>query len=249
MANVLLGATGSVAAVRVPALFDALTAAGHAVRVVATDAATYFFDPAAIGRKQPHPNPSPAGEGLRQSPPSLGGKGVGELGSARNPDLVTLDSDEWPGRGSGSRYARGDEVLHIELRKWADVFAIAPLDANTLAKLAVGLCDNCLTCVWRAWDVAKPVVLAPAMNTLMWEHPFTRRHLKSVAADAGAAHLPMHLDDALLIAQINDRSKTLRVVPPVTKALACGDVGVGALAEVGDIVAAVNDVLARSAAA
>ena len=48
MANVLLGATGSVAAVRVPALFDALTAAGHAVKVVATDAATYFFDPATI---------------------------------------------------------------------------------------------------------------------------------------------------------------------------------------------------------
>ena len=162
---------------------------------------------------------------------------------------MILDSDEWPGRESGTRYARDDAVLHIELRKWADVFAIAPLDANTLAKLAVGLCDNCLTCVWRAWDLAKPVVLAPAMNTLMWEHPFTRRHLKSIAADAGAAHLPMHLDDAQLIAQINDRSKTLRVVPPVTKTLACGDVGVGGLADVGDVVAAVNDVLARAAAA
>ena len=44
MANVLLGATGSVAAIRVPALFDALTADGHTVKVVATDAATYFFD-------------------------------------------------------------------------------------------------------------------------------------------------------------------------------------------------------------
>ena len=44
MANVLIGATGSVAAVRVPALYEALVAEGHAVRVVATDAATYFFD-------------------------------------------------------------------------------------------------------------------------------------------------------------------------------------------------------------
>jgi phosphopantothenoylcysteine decarboxylase len=43
--------------------------------------------------------------------------------------------------------------MHIELRKWADILVVAPLDANTLAKLAVGLCDNCLTCVWRAWDV------------------------------------------------------------------------------------------------
>jgi phosphopantothenoylcysteine decarboxylase len=136
-------------------------------------------------------------------------------------------------------------VLHIELRRWADVLVIAPLDANTLAKLAVGLCDNCLTCVWRAWDTAKPVVLAPAMNTLMWQNPFTRRHLKAIAADNGAGHIPAHLDEQQLIAQINDRSKTLRVVPPVEKRLACGDVGMGGLADVAEIVAAVRDMLAR----
>jgi phosphopantothenoylcysteine decarboxylase len=224
MANVLLGATGSVAAIRVPQLFDALTAAGHAVRIVATDAATYFFDPAAIRGK-------PADSaGTSPWPPT----------TTRDRSLVILDADEWPGRDAGRRYDRDDAVLHIELRKWADLLVIAPLDANTLAKLAVGLCDNCLTCVWRAWDPAKPVVLAPAMNTMMWEHPFTRRHLKALAADAGAAHLPMHLDDDQLIAQINERSKTLRIVAPVSKALACGDVGVGGLAEVGAIVAAVN---------
>jgi phosphopantothenoylcysteine decarboxylase len=221
MANVLLGATGSVAAVRIPALYEALTAAGHAVKVVATDAATFFFDVSAVGR--------PAG-----SPPS-----------ERDPAVVILDADEWPGRAGGSRYQRGDEVLHIELRKWADVFAIAPLDANTLAKLAVGLCDNCLTCVWRAWDMSKPVLLAPAMNTLMWQHPFTRRHLKAIAADFGAAHIPMHLDDLQLIAQINDRSRTLRIVPPVVKELACGDVGIGALAEVDELVRAVEELIAR----
>ena len=220
MANVLLGATGSVAA-------------GSKKYVAAIQAGA----PRCVAAVPTPLEPAYPGNALTQ--PAAG----------RDPALVILDSDEWPGRDSGRRYARDDVVLHIELRKWADVFAIAPLDANTLAKLAVGLCDNCLTCVWRAWDLAKPVVLAPAMNTLMWQHPFTRRHLKSVATDAGAAHLPMHLDDAQLIAQINDRSKTLRVVPPVTKALACGDVGVGALADVGDIVAAVNDVLARAAAA
>ena len=200
MANVLLGATGSVAAVRVPALFDALTAAGHAVKVVATTAATYFFDPALF-------------------------------------------------RADGDRYERGDTVQHIELRKWADVFVVAPLDANTLAKLAVGLCDNCLTCVWRAWDTARPVVLAPAMNTLMWQHPFTRRHLRSLAADAGAGHIPAHLADEPLIQQINDRSPTLRIVGPITKTLACGDTGAGAMAEVPDVVAAVQAMLARAQAA
>ena len=125
----------------------------------------------------------------------------------------------------------------------------APLDANTLAKLAVGLCDNCLTCVWRAWDVARPVVLAPAMNTLMWQHPFTRRHLRTIAADAGAGHIPAHLADDALINQINDRSPTLRVVSPVNKALACGDTGIGGLADVADIVAAVQTMIARAQAA
>lgn len=215
MANVLLGVTGSVAAVRVPALYDALTGAGHAVKIVATSAATYFFD---------HTEFSRAG-------------------------VLFLDEDEWPGRADGQLYQRGDSVAHIELRKWADIFALAPLDANTLAKLAVGLCDNCLTCVWRAWDPARPVVMAPAMNTLMWQHPFTRRHLRAIAADAGAGHIPAHLADDALIQQINDRSPTLRVVAPVTKQLACGDTGTGALADVADIAAAVQFMLGRAQAA
>jgi phosphopantothenoylcysteine decarboxylase len=224
MANVLLGATGSVAAVRVPALFEALTAAGHAVKVVATDAATYFFDPADIQ--------------VRATPPDS------TAPRQRDPNLVILDRDEWPGRDQDGRYDRGDLVLHIELRKWADVFAIAPLDANTLAKLAVGLCDNCLTCVWRAWDISKPVVLAPAMNTLMWQHPFTRRHLRAVAADRGASHIPGHLEDGPLIAQINDRCRGLRIVSPIVKELACGDVGIGGLADVEAIVSSMNELLA-----
>jgi phosphopantothenoylcysteine decarboxylase len=215
MANVLLGATGSVAAVRVPQLVEALTAAGHAAKVVATAAATYFFDPAPL----------------------------------RAAGALVLDADEWPGRDAGERYRRGDAVTHIELRKWADLFLVAPLDANTLAKLAVGLCDNCLTCVWRAWDFARPVVLAPAMNTLMWQNPFTRRHLRALAADLGAGHVPGHLSDELLIQQINDRSPTLRIVGPITKTLACGDTGVGAMAEVPDLTAAVQAMLARAQAA
>jgi phosphopantothenoylcysteine decarboxylase len=199
MPNVLLGVTGSVAAVRTPLLAEALRAAGHDVRIVATKASTYFFD------VQP----------LR--------------------DILTLDSDEWPGES----YHRGDPVKHIDLRRWADVFLIAPLDANTLAKLAVGLADNALTCVWRAWDWSRPVVLAPAMNTLMWQHPFTRKHLRALAVDFGAMHLPGHYDETTLVEQINARAKGLKIVPPISKELACGDVGIGAMAEVQEIVAAV----------
>src|SRR5271165_3297867 len=148
MANILLGVTGSVATIRTPDLFRRLKQVGHQVKVVATQAALYFFDPAAIGPLDPD-TPS------------------------RNPQVVIVDADEWPGRDIGKRYERDDPVLHIELRRWADLFVIAPLDANTLAKLANGLSDNCLTCVWRAWDTSRPVVLAPAMNTFMWQHPLT----------------------------------------------------------------------------
>ena len=53
------------------------------------------------------------------------------------------------------RAGRGDPVLHIELRKWADICLVAPLSANTLAKLALGLADNLLSSTLRAWDFAK----------------------------------------------------------------------------------------------
>jgi len=65
-------------------------------------------------------------------------------------DKFHLDAEEW-----SSWKGRGDPVLHIELRKWADLLVIAPLDANTLGKLSNGLCDNLLTCVARAWDFSK----------------------------------------------------------------------------------------------
>jgi phosphopantothenoylcysteine decarboxylase len=216
MANVLLGATGSVAAVKVPDLYRLLKERGHTVKVVATDAALYFFDPAGLDPRD----------------------------GQRNPEVVVLDADEWPGRDTGRRFVLGEKVPHIELRNWAELLCLAPLDANTLAKLACGLADNCLTCVWRAWEPSRPVVLAPAMNTLMWEHPLTRRHLRQLAADAGGDFIAetTDLDDVLMM--INHTCPRLRVVSPVSKRLACGDVGVGGLAELPDIVAAI-DALAR----
>ena len=70
----------------------------------------------------------------------------------------------------------GDPVLHIQLRDWADIAIVAPLAAHSLAKFATGLCDDPLSCVVRAWDLGyhesrpgKPLILAPAMNTAMWE--------------------------------------------------------------------------------
>jgi phosphopantothenoylcysteine decarboxylase len=214
MPNVLLGVTGSVAAIRTPTLYEALKRAGHRVKVVATRASLYFFDPTGLDPADPNR-------------------------PARNPEVVILDEDEWPGHSAGHRYQRDDRVLHIELRRWAEVLVIAPLDANTLAKLAAGLADNCLTCVWRAWDPSRPIVLAPAMNTLMWDHPLTSRHLRQLAT--GAAGRPP--DDAeleALVEWINEQCPKLRIAPPQSKRLACGDVGRGGLAELDDIVSVVG---------
>jgi phosphopantothenoylcysteine decarboxylase len=219
MANVLLGVTGSVAAIRAPALYQELRAAGYAVKVVATRASLYFFNPGALDAH-------------------------GESRRGRDPSVVVLDEDEWPGRDAGRHYEREDAVLHIELRRWADLFLIAPLDANTLAKLANGLADNCLTCVWRAWDTTRPVILAPAMNTLMWDHPHTARHLRQLAEMAGGHVGAATTDLDSLVRRINETCPRLRVVAPQSKRLACGDVGTGGLATLEDIVAAVRALLA-----
>jgi phosphopantothenoylcysteine decarboxylase len=213
MPRILLGVTGSVAAIKTPALFRALREAGHTVRVVATEPALYFFDPSELGPADDEPS-LPSGPLCR-------------------------DADEWPAAG----YRRGDAVLHIELRKWADVFIVAPLDANTLAKFALGLSDNCLTCVFRAWDYARPVVLAPAMNTLMWESPVTRRHLAQILDDRGDGRAPAGWSLAEADVIFARHAPGIVLVPPQAKRLACGDVGLGAMAEVASVAEVVRGVL------
>jgi hypothetical protein len=84
--------------------------------------------------------------------------------------------------------------------------------------MANGICDNLLTSVFRAWDWTRPIVVAPAMNTYMWESPFTNMHLGALKNLFGVS-----------------------VIPPVEKELACGDVGVGAMAGIGDIVNKVKE--------
>ncbi|PLS68035.1 MAG: bifunctional phosphopantothenoylcysteine decarboxylase/phosphopantothenate--cysteine ligase CoaBC [Cyanobacteria bacterium M5B4] len=70
--------------------------------------------------------------------------------------------------------------LHISLGEWAEVFLIAPLSANSLAKLALGLADNLLLNTVLASRC--PIVLAPAMNTEMWQQPIVQTHVKQLQA-------------------------------------------------------------------
>ena len=125
----------------------------------------------------------------------------------------------------------GDPVMHIDLRDWADLLVIAPLSAHTLAKLSHGLCDDVLSSVVRAWDfghgvrAGKPVVLVPAMNTAMWQHPLTQPQLETIQD----------------FWDPNQRVKEgIFVVNPQVKELACGEVGNGALASVEKIVQVVK---------
>jgi hypothetical protein len=137
---------------------------------------------------------------------------------------LLLDACEWSSFG----VVGADAVPHIELRRWADLLLVAPCTAHTLARLAGGAADNLLTSVARAWPfsggggsprVAKPVLVAPAMNTAMWEHPVTAQHLATIQGWGFA------------------------VVPPVEKRLACGDVGMGAMAAPVDVAAAARAAL------
>ncbi|KAF7289931.1 flavoprotein [Mycena indigotica] len=126
---------------------------------------------------------------------------------------VWTDEDEWP-----STYKIGDPILHIELRRWADIVLIAPCSANTLSKIAHGICDNLATSLLRALAPTTPTYVFPAMNTLMYEHPLTAEHLRIVQE----------------VVKYN-------VVGPIAKLLACGDLGVGAMTEWRDVVQVVVD--------
>lgn len=108
-------------------------------------------------------------------------------------------------------------IEHIAWARWASAVVIAPLTANTLAKLACGIADDALTTVCMALRPDVPVWLCPAMNTAMWDHPVVARNRAWI--------------DAL------DR---YRWIEPATKRLACGEYGSGGLADPADILAAVE---------
>lgn len=75
---------------------------------------------------------------------------------------------------------REEKVLHINLAQWADLCIIAPASANTLSKVACGICDNLLTTVVSALDGNTGVLFAPAMNENMWKNPAIAANVKKL---------------------------------------------------------------------
>jgi len=110
------------------------------------------------------------------------------------------------------------EMGHIELSRWADLIVVAPATADLMAKMAGGHADDLASTVLLATDT--PVLVAPAMNVRMWQHPATQRNLATLLADG------------------------IRTVGPGEGDMACGEYGPGRMADPLEIVAAAAEVLA-----
>jgi phosphopantothenoylcysteine decarboxylase len=209
--NILLGVTASVAATLTPKICRQLKDLGT-IKLVYTEKALHFFDYFAVEC-------------------AINGRDPESTSGMWNEKDIYSDEDEW----MFSKYSKSTDILHIRLRDWADVFVIAPLTANTLAKISNGICDNLLTCVYRAWGEDKPIVIAPAMNTEMWNNPITGanisqlKKMKCVWFDKRGCGVSADPEEANLFC-----------VTPISKKLACGQEGIGAMAQVDDIVAAVK---------
>lgn len=188
-ARVLLGITGGIAAYKTPELVRLLTKEGALVSVILTGNARRFVARAAL------------------------------RGVTRGPVLSNLF--EAKALGDGPWFAGTPRstlgMAHIGMAREADLILVAPATANILAKLAHGLADDLLSTALLA--TRSPVLVAPAMNVAMWEHPAVRENVRIL------------------------RERGVRFVDPEEGELADGEVGMGRMAPIETIVAAAREVL------
>lgn len=223
--HVVLASTGSVASVKIPLMVEELlTYANVRVQIVATDNSLHFYDRESIarlnaaycfgaeGKKDVQEEEEEEEEEYTVASLAAENRAASlstPLGSNHALPRAHLwtNADEW------TSFKRvGDPILHIELRRWADVLLVAPCSANTLAKIHAGMCDDLLTSLVRALGRDTPKYMFPAMNTLMWQNEVTDEQIEAV------------------------KRRGWVVKGPVEKVLACGDVGVGAMVEWRDVV-------------
>ncbi len=191
--KITVGVTGGVAAYKAAELVRELQRKALDVHVVMTDGAQRFIQPLTFA--------------------ALTGHRV----------ITSLWQDEQAGgsaREASPAEDRHSSIDHIEAAQTTDALVVAPATADTLARFAHGRADDFLSTLYLA--TTAPVILAPAMNVRMWEHPATQANV------------------ALLV------ERGARIVPPATGELACGMVGAGRLAPVESIVETVLSVLHHS---
>lgn len=219
--KIILGITGSVAAIKGPELAVRLSKELDAhILILLTNGGQNFWDKA----QSYNPEAWNLFSQLVEPFDPL----LNFTGEKSKLQIITAEQ-EWKGWNQMS-----DPVLHIQLRDWADALIIAPLSAHTLAKISNGMCDETLSCVVRAWDfgwtegkMGKPLILAPAMNTGMWDHPLTKQQLNIVQGFWNK----------------KKSQNFIKVVEPQVKTLACGEVGKGAMASLDEIIDTCKDVL------
>jgi phosphopantothenoylcysteine decarboxylase/phosphopantothenate--cysteine ligase len=184
VARLLLGVSGGIAAYKALELARLAIKAGHAVRVIQTEASTRFVGTASFA------------------------------GITGAPVLLTeWEPDPLRGAFPGDPVPEHAPLSHLELVERADAFLIAPASANTIAKLAGGHADNLLTAA--ALACRRPLIVAPAMNGAMYEHPATQDNLARL------------------------RERGARVLEPGTGSLASlGEYGIGRLPEPPELLAA-----------
>ncbi len=112
------------------------------------------------------------------------------------------------------------EIGHIQLSRQADLVVVAPATANLMARMASGIADDLATTVLLATD--KRVLVAPAMNVRMWDHPATRRNIRQLQNDG------------------------IVFIGPNEGDMACGEFGPGRMSEPGEIVASIEHHLATT---
>jgi phosphopantothenoylcysteine decarboxylase len=221
--HLLLGATGSVATIKIPNIIGALAKHKNlSIRLIFTSSAKNFL----------------AGQSSEQPT-------ISDIEAMPNVDGIYFDEDEWR-----DPWVRGNKILHIELRRWADIMLVAPLSADMLAKITQGWSDNLLLSVVRAWDTQgaldpvrelpsletheasagdatrrkKHILVAPSMNTAMWMQPITQKQVAILDEEWGV-----------------NNDGWFEVLPPMEKKLACGDVGGGAMKEWSEIIQVLED--------
>jgi phosphopantothenoylcysteine decarboxylase/phosphopantothenate--cysteine ligase len=192
MARILLGVSGGIAAYKALELARLATVAGHGVRVVMTPAAMRFVGPASF-------------EAIVGAP------------------VLSDEFERDPMRGSfpGDPAPAHDPIGHLALAQNADAYLVAPASANTIAKLAAGICDSLLTTSFLA--CAAPRAVAPAMNDRMYADAATQANLSLLA------------------------ERDVTVIDPERGALASrGEHGIGRLAEPARLLAEVEALLPAS---
>ncbi|KJX95977.1 hypothetical protein TI39_contig851g00008 [Zymoseptoria brevis] len=229
--HLLLSCTGSVATIKLPLILSYLSSThpNLSIRLILSQTSLSFL------RGQSAENPTP--RTLLDTIPTL--------------EAIYLDSDEWL-----RPWVRGDPILHIELRRWADLMVIAPLSANAMAGLCAGFSDSLILSVARAWDGTGTIDVE--REGVEWPYPARYPPLSTGRDDGGRKkgiivcpamntamwnHFATREHMAKLEGEWNVRNEGgwVEVLRPVEKNLACGDVGSGAMREWREICGVVEE--------